>query len=80
MAFLDGGPVVKVRAVIRVPDSDKLNAEQIIKLEATPKRPNPRDKDQEEANNIRDTNSIDMGGDGSELAEIPVRQREEGLR
>ena len=29
---------------------------------------------------MRDTKGIDLGGDGSQLAEIPVRQHEEGLR
>ena len=70
---------MKVRAVIRVPDSDKRNPKQIMKWEATPKRPNPRDKDQEEANNIRGAKGIDSGGDESQLAETPVRQHEDGL-
>ena len=48
VALVDGGPVVKVRTVIRVPDSAKWNAEQIAKLVATPRQPNPRDKEQEE--------------------------------
>ena len=63
-----------------MPDSAKWNAEQIIKLVATPRQPSPRDNDQEEANNIRDTKGIDLGGDGSQLAGILVRQHEEGLR
>ena len=66
--------------MIRVPDSAKWNAEQMMKLVATPRQPNPSDKDQEEANNIRDTKGIDLGGDGSQLAEIPMRQHEEGLK
>ena len=80
VALVDGGPVVKVRTVIRVPDSAKWNAEQIAKLVATPRQPNPRDKEQEEANHLRNTKGIDLGGDGSKLAETPVRQHEEGLR
>ena len=77
MAFIGGGPVIRVRAVIRVPDSAKWSAEQIMKLVATPRQPNPSDKDQEEDNNIRDTKGIDLGGDGSQLAATPVRQHEE---
>ena len=71
---------MNVRIAIRVPDSDKWNAEQIMKLAATPRQPNPRDKDQEEANNFRDAKGIDLGGDRSQLAETPVRQHEDGLR
>ena len=77
---MDGGPVIRIRTVMRVPDSDKWNAEQIMKLVAIPKQTNPRDKDQEEANNIRGTNGIDLGGAGSQLAEISVRQHEERLK
>ena len=80
VALMDGGPVIRVRTMIRVPDSVKWNAEQVAKLVAIPRQPNPRDKDQEDANNIRDTKGIDLGGDGSQLAETPVRQHEEGLR
>ena len=61
MAVMDGGPIIRVRTIIRVPDSDKWNADQIMKLVATSRRPNPGDKDQEEANNIRDTKGIDLG-------------------
>ena len=79
MALVEGGPVIRVRTVIRVSDSDKWNAEQIMKLVATPRQPNPSDKVQKEANNILDTKGIDLGEGGSQLAEILVRQHEEGL-
>ena len=79
MALVDGGPVVKVRTVIRVPDSAKWSAEQIPKLVATPRQPNPRDKDQEEANHLRNTKGIDLGGDGSKLAETPFAPARRGI-
>ena len=71
VALMNGGPVIRVRTLIRAPDSAKSNAEEIMKLVATPRQPSPRDKDQEEANNIRDPKGVDLGGDGPQLAEIP---------
>ena len=76
LALVDGGPVIRVRTMTGAHDSATWNAKQIMMLVASPRRANPRDKDQEEANNIRDTKGIDLGGDGSQLAEIPVRQHE----
>ena len=45
VALVDGGPVIRVRTVIRVPASAKWNAEQITNLVATPRQPIPSDKE-----------------------------------
>ena len=42
VALLGGGPVIRVRTVIRKPDSGKWSDEEIKKIEATPRHPNPR--------------------------------------
>ena len=55
VALKDGGPVERVRTSIRVPDSEKWSAEQIAKVVATPRQPNPRDKEQKDTKNMRDT-------------------------
>ena len=77
VALLSGGPVVRARTVIRVPDSEKWNAEEVMKIVATPRQPNPHNKKQREANNMRDIKGLDLGGDGSTLEETPVQASKE---
>ena len=74
VALLGGGPVIRVRTIIRRPDSEKWNAEEVGKLTATPRQPNPLNKEQTEPNSIRETKGIDIGGDGSKLLETPVQE------
>ena len=77
VALKDGGPVIRVRTIIRVPDSEKWSAEHIAKVVATPRQPNPRDKEQKDTKNMRDTKGIDLGGDGSLLPETPTQEQED---
>ena len=73
VALFGGGPVVCVRTVIRVPDSDTWKADEIASLKATPKMPNPLSKEQTETKRMLEMKGIDIGGDGSsqELQDHP---------
>ena len=44
VAMLNGGPVVRVRTVLRRPDFKKWNLEELKKVVATPRRPNPKNE------------------------------------
>ena len=48
MALLGGGPVERIRTSIRLLDSEKWKADEIEKLRATPKRPNPQNAEQKD--------------------------------
>ena len=63
-----------MRAVIRVPDSEKWKADEIQKLRATPKRPNPFNEEQKETKSMRQTKGIEIEGDASKLAETPAQE------
>ena len=71
--MLSGGPITRVRTVIRRPDSEKWNATEILNIVATPRRPTPRNTDQREPNSMRETKGFDIGGDGPKLNETPVQ-------
>ena len=60
VALLEGGPVIRVRTVIRVPDSEKWKADEIAKLRATPRKPNPLDEEQTETKTARETKGLDI--------------------
>ena len=79
VALPDGGPVIKVRTVIRRPDPEKLDVEAICAIKAAPARPNPKNEDQMEPENIKNMKGLDIGGDGSKLPEAPTRDVEAGL-
>ena len=79
MALLGGGPVIRVRTVLRKPDSEKWNPEEVKKMNATPRHPNPSNKVQKERNSVRETKGLDTGGDGSKLHETPMQEPEELL-
>ena len=68
---------MRARTVIRVPDSEKWNAEEVMKIAATPRQPNLHNRKQREANNMRDTKGLDLGGDGSTLEETLVQASKE---
>ena len=74
VALLDGGPAVRVRTIIRVPDSEKWKADEVLKLKATPKRPNPLNSEQADTKSMRETKGLDVGGAGSKLAETPIQE------
>ena len=44
-------------------------------MAATPRQPNPCNKEQKDTKNMRDTKGIDLGGDGSILPESPVQEQ-----
>ena len=69
--------MIRVRTVIRKPDFEKWSEAEIKKIEATPRQPNPRYKDQKEPNSVRETKGLDIGGDGSELPETPMQEPDE---
>ena len=74
--LLSGGPAIRVRTIIRRPDSEKWNATEILNIVATRRRPNPRNTDQREPNSMRETKGFDIGGDGFKLSETPVQDPE----
>ena len=74
VALLEGGPVIRVRTVLRRPDSEKWNLKELHGIIATPRRPNPKNEHQKEPNSIRETKGLNIGGDGSKLAETPVQE------
>ena len=76
MALTDGFPVVMVRTIIRVFDSDKKSAEQIATVAATPRHPNLRNKEQKDTKNMRDTKGNVLGGVGFLLLETPIQEQE----
>ena len=43
---------MRVRTVIRVPDSEKWKADEVLKVKATPKRPNPLNSEQTDTKSI----------------------------
>ena len=73
VALIGGGPVVRVGTVIRVPDSQKWKAGEVANLKATPKRPNPLNKEQTETKTMWETKGLDIGGDGSRLPKTRVQ-------
>ena len=77
VALLRGGPVIRVRTVTRVPDSEKWKADEIASLRATPKKPNPLNEEQTEPKTLRETKGIDIGGDGSKLPGTPAQDSAE---
>ena len=64
VVLLDGGPAIKVRTIFRVPDSAKWSAAAIEGVAATPRKPNPKDEDQEEPEHAKDTRGLHVEGDG----------------
>ena len=61
VALLGGGPVIRVRAVLRKPDSEKWNAEEVKNIKATQRQANPSNKEQKEPNSVRETKGLDIG-------------------
>ena len=62
VALADGGAVVRVRTVKKRPEDDRWSGDQIRKIIASPRAPNPGDKDQESAQPPRLTRAADPGG------------------
>ncbi len=71
VVMLKGGPAIKVRTILRRPDSEKWSAEDIMEIIATPKVPNPKDTDQDEPQHIRETKGLDIGGTVDDAIETP---------
>ena len=77
VALLGGAPVIRVRTVIRVPDSEKWKADEIASVRATPKKRNSLNEAQTETKTLRETKGFDIGGDGSKLPETLVQESAE---
>ena len=80
VALPHGGPVIRVRTVLRRPDSEKWSVDAVLAIKATPRVPNPRDERQGQPEHIKDTKGVEVGGDGSMLEETPVRSAESKRR
>ena len=60
VALLNGGPGIRVRTIVRVPDSEKWKADEISKLRATTKMQNPMVEEQTETKTARETKGLDF--------------------
>ena len=78
VALRDGGAAIRVRTVLRRPKSDRWNPDAIREVRATPRMPNPKDRDQQEAMPERLTRKVELGVDGTNL-EMP-KDETKGLR
>ena len=74
VALPAGRPVGRVCTVIRRPESKVLNAQEILQIKATPKRPNPLNDEQQEPTSVNETKGQDRGGEGSKLERTPVQE------
>ena len=74
VALLSGGPVVRVRTVIRRPESERWNALDILQIKATPKRPKPLNDEQQEPTSVNEGKGLDISGDGSKLERTSVQE------
>ena len=71
VALENGGSVIRVRTVKRRPADDRWNGKAIQEIVASPKAPNPKDKDQVQVLPERLTRGADPGGgDGVDLPEV----------
>ena len=74
VAFLGSeGQVIRVCTVFRRPESERWDAEEILKIRATPRRPNPLNVEQEEPTSVSETVGFEIRGDGSKLLDSSAR-------
>ena len=71
---MGGGPAIRVRTVIRVPDLETLKANEIASLRAAPMKPNPLNEEQTETKTLRETKGLDIGGDDFKLPETLAQE------
>ena len=77
VAVENGGAAIRVRTVKRKPKEDRWSEEALNKIQATPRRPNPKDERQEEPLPERLTTGANpAGGDGSRLPEVEIEEQE----
>ena len=75
VALPGGGPVIRVRTVKRRSEDERWNAERVLEVKATPRRPNPKDESQQKLQPERLTVGVDLGaGTGVDLPEAEVNQ------
>ena len=48
MVLEEGGQAIRCRTIKRRPASDRWIAQRIVEIKATPRRPNPKDPDEED--------------------------------
>ena len=60
VALFGGGPVIRVRTVFRRPESERWDAEEILKIRAAPRRPNPFNDEQEEPTSVSETAGFEI--------------------
>ena len=76
VALQDGGAAIKVRTVKRRPEDERWSAQAIKDIVASPKAPNPKDKNQGEIRPERLTKGADPGGgSGESLPEVAVQDQ-----
>ena len=85
VVLAEGGPAIKVRTVKRKPLQDRWNAEEILKICATPRKPNPRDPKQEDTRCERMTEGLQEAEEhhkieiGGEEKDLPDDQADEKM-
>ena len=77
VALANGGPVIRVRTVKNRPEDDRWNAEQIEKIVASPRAPNPLDEDQDDPQPPRLTKGADPGGGCGRDLPDPIQDEHE---
>ena len=77
----EGGPVIRVRTVVRRPASERWDAKAISDVIALPRLPNPRDTRQEKIEPESMTQGISVDGDsGANLKEPEPAEEQEATR
>ena len=80
MVLRDGGAAIRVRTVMRRPMKDRWNADEVKNITPTPRQPNPKDVEQDEAMPERLSRGPEVGEDGSALHDAATRDRSTEVR
>ena len=71
MALPSGGPVIRVRTVIRKPESERWSPIATSEIKAIPRTPNPKDKAQQKVESESMTIGISPEGESGINVKVP---------